>query len=362
MKTCKNGYLYEINAVTGHLIWAWDPPSGIQTPGSSRCPICFPWNPENKTMMGTDFPTAITNCAPTWTIDCLRGPQPPFLAWPPQLAGFESEQAIDQATHMIYATGHIVPNYEGYFGLNASTYFSSLGESGVPCPNCGQLFSNATTWAINLDTGALVWHYTETTSQGYRGQTDVSGNVVYTVYSSGDIHMVDATTGHLIRDYYIGAPMANGLTIGASVNGQMHIIMPVGACSPEAVATCPGTTPGDIIALTLQNVPTATATTATVTTTSTTTTTTTSVTTTTLPGQTTTTTVTGANGQIITTTITGSATTVTLSGSGTVTTTTTTTTGGGGVSSTSLYGVAAVAVIFIIATGYLAMRGRKPAS
>jgi hypothetical protein len=40
-----------------------------------------------------------------------------------------------------------------------------------------------------------------------------------------------------------------------------------------------------------------------------------------------------------------------------VTTTTTT-----GVSSTALYGVAAVAVIFIIATGYLAMRGRKPAS
>jgi hypothetical protein len=360
MKTCKNGYLYEINAVTGHLIWAWDPPSGIQTPGSSRCPICFPWNPENASMMGTDFPTAITNCAPTWTIDCLRGPQTPFLAWPPQLAGFESEQSIDQATHMIYATGHIVPNYEGYFGLNASTYFSSLGESGVPCPNCGQLFSNATTWAINIDTGALVWHYTETLAEGYRGATVTSGNVVYTVYSSGDIHMVDATTGHLIRDYYVGAPMANGLTIGAAVNGQMYVILPVGSCSPEAVATCPGTTPGDILALTLQNVPTGT--TATVTTTSTTTTTTTSVATTTLPGQTTTTTVNGANGQIITTTITGSATTVTLSGSGTVTTTTTTTTGGGGVSATALYGVAAVAVIFIIATGYLAMRGRKPAS
>jgi len=39
-----------------------------------------------------------------------------------------------------------------------------------------------------------------------------------------------------------------------------------------------------------------------------------------------------------------------------------TTSTGGGVSSTTLYGVAAVAVIFIIATGYLAMRGRKPAS
>jgi type IV secretory pathway VirB2 component (pilin) len=29
---------------------------------------------------------------------------------------------------------------------------------------------------------------------------------------------------------------------------------------------------------------------------------------------------------------------------------------------TTLYGVAAVAVIFIIATGFLAMRGRKPSA
>jgi hypothetical protein len=362
LKTCKDGYLFEFNAQTGNLIWAFNPPSGIETPGNSRCPVCYPFNPLNASMTGLDFPSALTNCAPTWTITCSRGPQPAFLQWPPQLAGFESEQAIDPATGMIYATGHFVPDYEGYFGLNASTYFSATGESGVPCPNCGSLYSNATTWAINYNTGALVWHYVESTEQGYRGQTDVSGNVIYSVYSSGDIHMVDATTGKLISDYYIGAPMAQGLSIGASVSGQEYIILPAGSCSPEAVATCPGTTPGDIIALTLQNVPTSTST-ATVTTT--TTTTTTAVTTTTLPGQTITTTTTLPGGQVVTTTITGTATTVTVSGSGSgtvTTTTTTTTTTGGGTSSTALYGVAAVAVIFIIATGYLAMRGRKPAS
>jgi len=251
MKTCKDGYLFEINALTGHLIWAFNPPSGVETPGASRCPICYPWNPENASMMGADFPTAITNCAPTWTISCMRGPQPPFLQWPPQLAGFESEQAINQANHMIYATGHFVPDYEGYFGLNASTYFSSVGESGVPCPTCGTLYSNGTTWAINIDTGTLVWHYVQSTLEGYRGQTVTSGNVVYTIHSSGSIHMVDATTGKLIRDYYVGAPMDQGVTIGASVNGQEYLLIPVGTCSFEAVATCPGTTSGDIVALTL---------------------------------------------------------------------------------------------------------------
>jgi hypothetical protein len=362
LKTCKDGYLFEINAVTGNLIWAWDPPSGTETPGSSRCSLCFPFNPTNSSMMGVDFPTGVTNCAPTWTITCMRGPQPPYLQWPPELAGFESEQAYDPTTNMIYATGHVVPSYVGYVGLNASTYFSATGMGGVPCPNCGVLYNNATTWAINGQTGQLMWHYPTATLQGYRGQTDVSGNVVYTILSSGDIKMIDATTGLLLRDYYIGAPMDQGVSIGAGVNGQEYILVPAGSCSFEAVATCPGTTPGDVIALTLQNVPTSTST-ATVTTT--TTTTTTSVTTTTLPGQTITTTTTLPGGQVVTTTITGTATTVTLSGSGSVTTTTTTTTtttSGGGVSSTALYGVAAVAVIFIIATGYLAMRGRKPSS
>jgi hypothetical protein len=33
-----------------------------------------------------------------------------------------------------------------------------------------------------------------------------------------------------------------------------------------------------------------------------------------------------------------------------------------GFDATTVYGIAAVAVIFIIATGYLAMRGRKPGS
>jgi len=297
----------------------------------------------------------VTACKSNPTIACLRGPQQPFLQFPSELAGFEDEQAYDAATNMIYAASHNVPSYMGYFGLNASTYFSSTGEGGVPCPNCGTLYNNATIWAINAATGAVAWHY-NIPLQGYRGQIEVSGNMVFATLSSGDILMLNAATGQLVRDYYIGAPMDVGLSIGASVSGTEYLILPVGTCSFEAVVTCPGTTPGDVVALTLQNVPPASTSTATVTqtATSTTTTTTTSVSTTTAPGQVITTTITGPGGGVTTTTI-------TQSGSA-VTQTVTSTTGGSGVSSTTLYGVAAVAVIFIIATGYLAMRGRKPAS
>src|SRR5271155_1530237 len=169
LKTCKDGYLFEINALTGNLIWAWDPPANTETPGPSRCPVCYPMDPMNASMTGIDFPSALTNCAPTWTVACDRGSQPPFLQWPGEIAGFEDEQAFDPANGMIYATSHMIPGYMGYFGLNASTYFSSTGEGGVPCPNCGTIDSNATIWAVNANTGQLQWQYSFTTDQGYRG-------------------------------------------------------------------------------------------------------------------------------------------------------------------------------------------------
>src|SRR5437660_7453430 len=40
-KTCKTGYLMELNAATGALVWAWTPPQSIM----ARCQYCFLLNP-----------------------------------------------------------------------------------------------------------------------------------------------------------------------------------------------------------------------------------------------------------------------------------------------------------------------------
>jgi glucose dehydrogenase len=364
LKTCKSGYVYEVNAATGHLYWAWGPPAGMATPGPYHCPVCWAWNPLNQTQMEFDWPAAMTNCAPTFTTACILGPQPPYFAFPsPSIASTESENAFDPATNQIYIATHNVPAYVEYVPNNASTYFiGDNGQKAIPCPTCGFIGNNATLFDLNAATGQLVWHYEPPASSpvgstGFRGPIAVSGNLVYMTLSTGDILMVNAQTGTLVRDFYMGAPMDAGLSIGSSIAGQEFLMVPVGTCGAGAITTCPGSTPGDLIALTLSAAAGQTVTT-------TTTTTTTSLTTTTLPGQVTTTTVTGPGGAVITTTITGTATTITMSGSGTATTTTTTTTTttSSGVSYTVLYGVAAVAVIFIIVSGYLAMRGRKPAS
>jgi outer membrane protein assembly factor BamB len=355
-KTCKNGYLYEINALTGDLIWAFSPPSGVATSAAARCSVCYMWDPLNQSQMHFDYPTALTNCKPAFTIACESGAQPSALFWPSAIAGYEGEQAYDPATGQVYSTTHMVPAYPAYLGLNASTYFTSPGMAfGAPCPACGFIDNNSTTWDVDAATGHIVWHYTQP-SEGYRGKTVVSGGLVYLTESSGSIVILNALNGNLVRDYYIGAPMDEGVSFGASVNGTESVLLSVGVCDLEAITTCPGTTPGNIVALTLMNVPTQLTSAKTQTVTSTATSTITS--TTTAPGTVVTTTVTGPGGQIITTT-----TTITGPGGSVITSTlTSVSTAGGGVSSTTLYGVAAVAVIFIIATGYLAMRGRKPVS
>jgi hypothetical protein len=102
----------------------------------------------------------------------------------------------------------------------------------------------------------------------------------------------------------------------------MQVILPITA----GIVSWGNGVPGNIVALSLKNLPASTVTTtATATTTATTTV---------------------GTGVTQTTTV---ATTITQAGAST------------GVDVNIVYGVAAVAVIFIIATGYLAMRGGKPA-
>jgi hypothetical protein len=327
-KTCKNGFLYVLNALTGHLIWAWSPPTSI----IPRCAICWPPDPTNKTQMSFDFPTAYN----TWKTQPTTGAQPPFLQFPSELAGFEDEQSFNPSSNTLFVASHIVPYYMFYDGLNSSTYFTSTGMHGTPinkgtCSNCAASNNNSTIWSIDAATGNVNWHYL-IPLQGFRGAVTLTGGMVLSTLSSGDLLILNQKDGTLVRDYYIGAPMDVAASVGAAANGQEYIIMPIGTCSFEAVVTCPGTTPGNIIALTLSAIPaSAVATTATVTSTA-------------------------VSTSVSTTTVAGGATTITTA------TTVTATAAGGGVDPTTLYGVAAVAVIFIIATGFLAMRGRKPSA
>jgi hypothetical protein len=314
-KTCKAGYMFELNAQTGKMIWAWTPPTSIE----ARCPYCYMLNPLNKTDM--TLPFFNPSLQPTICSPCTFS--------------FESEGAYSPVTNYVYVVSQNYPQLWYYVPFNLTNYHTSGGSASLPVP--GQKtttgsYDNSTVEAVNAATGQMVWsHYIP--NQGYRGGIITSGNIVYLTLSSGDLLMLDAKTGSTIKDFFIGGPLNVHASIGATASGQMMVIFPITA----GLVSWGTGVPGDIVALTLQNVPPGSTNTVTTTSTATTTATTTI----------------GGSGSTVTSTATTTATT-TVSGSAT-----TVTAAGSGVDSTTLYAVAAIAAIFIIATGFLAMRGRK---
>jgi len=314
-KTCKAGYLFELNAQTGALIWSWTPPTTIQ----ARCHFCYMLDPLNSTQMNYEF---------------FNPSLKPTLMYPSAAGQFEDESAYSPVLNYLFLDGQNDPNIGAYIPLNHTNYLTNSGLALTGINTGNPALNNNTVFAVNAATGQMVWsHFIPT--QGYRGGLTSSGNVVYVALSSGDLQMLNAQTGNLIRDYYIGGPLNVLPSIGATASGQMQVILPITA----GLVTWGTAVPGDIVALSLQNVPLATTNTITST----------------------------AAGPTVTTTLGGQAVTVTSTstvggGSSTITVTSTAqgTATSTGVDTTTLYGVAAVAVIFIIATGYLAMRGRKP--
>jgi hypothetical protein len=334
-KTCKNGYVYQLNAATGQLVWAWTPPISLEP----RCAYCYMQNPLNRTQM--------TN---SWAAPNNES----FIADPSELAGFESTASYDPITNMLYVTSHNVPMLFEFLPLNSTNYFTSNGITTVGAVS--NYPDNATTEAINASDGQLVWsHYDG--ALGFRGGLMSSGGVVYVPLASGDLLMLNAQTGAVIKDLYLGAPMDVVPAVGATANGTEDIFLEIGSAQLFAASS----SPGDLVALTLAKVasPSTSTTTGTTTVTvsggagSTATTTATAVSTVTAGGKTVTTTIASGGGSTVTASGGGSTVTTTVSGGTAISTVTS------GIGSTALYGVAAVAVIFIIATGYLAMRGRR---
>ena len=310
-KTCKNGYVYELNAATGKMIWAWTPPTSILP----RTQWSFMQNPLNRTQMTSEWP------APN---------DQDYISNPSELAGFESTAAFNPITNMMYVGSHNVPAFFHYIPPNATNYGKNSGIATIGGQPNPKYATNATIEAINAATGQLVWTHNIATI-GFRSGIMTTGNVVYAPLATADVLILNAQSGNLIKDLFVGGPMDVSPAIGSTISGTEEVILTVGSGAQFG-----GTpTSGDIVALQLQSV-------GLVTTTATATATTTATTT--------------APGVVITSTVAGAAstysitTTVTASGSATST----------GFDATTVYGIAAVAVIFIIATGFLALRGRKP--
>jgi quinohemoprotein ethanol dehydrogenase len=338
-KTCKDGYLYELNAKTGNLIWAYTPPQNVL----ARCNYCFMLNPLNASQMDQGFFNPSLNAT---------------LMYPSELAGFENEGAYNPVLNYIFIASQNVPLLAYNVPANSTNYKTNSGIAFFPPPGATASTGtqdNTTITAVDAATGKAVWtHFIAL--QGYRGGVTTSGNLVFIALSSGDLQILDAQNGTLLKDLYIGGPLNELATVGATINGTTEVIIPITA----GLVSWGTTVPGDIIAMSLQNLP--------VTTSSTT-----SKTSSTSSAS-------SSASSAISSTSTSSASSAASasssssspappSGSTSITTvvstmvSVSTVTSSPSSNNTALYAVAAVAVIFIIATGYLAAtRGRRPAT
>ncbi|HUI00550.1 MAG TPA: hypothetical protein VLX56_02835, partial [Nitrososphaerales archaeon] len=230
-KTCKSGYFFEINALTGNLIYSWTPPSSIL----ARCPYCYMHNPLNSTEMNEPF---------------FNPSLADTLMYPTASAGFENEPAINTALNMAFTASQNVPGFEHYIPMNLTNYGKTSGFSGIAIAATAKNLDNSTVEGVNLATGQMVWsHFIAT--QGYRGGLTTSGGLVMATLSSGDLLVLNAQTGAVIKDIFIGGPLNELATFGATASGQMEVIFPITA----GLVTWGTGVPGDLVALTLQNVP-----------------------------------------------------------------------------------------------------------
>src|SRR6267378_7386390 len=176
-KTCKNGYLYELNALTGDLIWAWTPTQSIMP----RFPYCFMLNPLNSTDMNLPF---------------FNPSLKDTLMYPSQFGAFENEGAYSPALNYLFLASQNVPQMAHYIAPNSTNYKTNSGVLFTPPPGATALannLDNTTLFAVNAATGQSIWsHYIP--NQGYRGGLSTSGGVVFLTLSSGSLLMINART------------------------------------------------------------------------------------------------------------------------------------------------------------------------
>jgi len=214
IKACKNGIVYVLDRATGEPVWVFDSPTnwrstpnwnyGVDKSGNPRSPdACCRMTKEHMSKPWMHYPSE----AP------IIGPQ----AW----AYIESDIAYDPTRKVVYA---------GTFNAMRELKITNYRDFG----NQGQTTKanvhphNATINAYDMNTGKIKWMYGPIDGGGFRGGIMTTGGMVIAYMNDGNIHVVDAETGQLVRKMFFGHPVNVMPTIGADKNGKFKLFIYVG--------------------------------------------------------------------------------------------------------------------------------------
>jgi hypothetical protein len=368
IKSCKSGDFMALSESDGSTIWHFFPgpsdigfngnPSSVCS-GAGSCMMGYAgaghkavipvpawdhfYSPLNRTEMTKGWPNAPS----------VR----PFEYYPNGGGPTENNGAYDPTTNMVFyntysrpgnSSAGIISGSKGMWGGNA---VGNIPTAALDVTST----TNDTVWALNANTGSVIWsHWIP--QLGLRGGVGVTNGMVIVPLDNGSLLFLNEHTGTLLRNLFVGSAMVTQPIIGTDANGDTQIVLPaeIPITAGLLVSTYRTTsTSGFLFGVGLGPTPT----------TQTITSTSTSTATSTVTGPATTSVSTSISTSTVTSTAPGGTSTVTSTAPGaTSTATVVSTTGTTGIDPTTFYAVAALAVIFVIVSGFLAMRGRKPAS
>jgi len=349
IKTCKGGHVWALSAATGALLWFFFPgPSDL---GYNGLPNSVCNGATSCTIQGTNLKASLAVQKYDHLFDPLNRSEM-TRGWPnaPSIGGFLYEQAdtemvggLDPTTNTFFYvaannvvnTTRAVPNW----GLKACAWNANCGITAPAAASTTPLL-NATVWAVDANTGKPLWqHFIP--ALGFRGGLSATNGMILVPLDNGSLLFLNEQTGALLRNLFIGSAMVTQAMVGTDATGKTAIILPAELPITAGVYKSTGrvtSAPGFMFSVALGPAPIL----STVTSTST------------VPGAPTTSTAT----QTVTSSGSSTIKTVTSTGAASIATVISTT----GMDPTTFYAVAALAVIFVIAAGFLALRGRKSAA
>ena len=226
-KACKNGYLYALNALTGKLLWYFDPPAVA------------------RNLTGNANYVATGNYS--GTLPWINYPSTKqFKQCPGENGAVESDIAfaysmIYVATYNFCTFGQVAPvstegsHVWGVTGLQPDMAARQHYHLCNPCVGWAQ-WPGATSSRRSL----------------IRGWLTASSGMIFAGSLDGSIHILDASTGKQVYDLYVGPPLYESPTIGTAADGQVYLYQLIGAPAYGAFA---GGVPGDLMAYALSNQP-----------------------------------------------------------------------------------------------------------
>jgi hypothetical protein len=185
-------------------LWYFNPPNVKRTVYAEL------YNPLNQTQMTkpwANYPSTDT-----------------FLQNPCSSGGFESNPAYNPSTQYVYVAAFNCPSWTKIIPLKgAGIQYSGGGSS--PTANGTTQADNTTIFALNAATGKIAWSYF-IPNIGYRGGVTTTSDLVIVPRQDGKIDFLNAQTGKLLFEKFIGGALITEPAVATDSNNNMVIVMP----------------------------------------------------------------------------------------------------------------------------------------